>query len=751
MRDRSLVASMRPRVRLGLSLAVAGPALALGGVWPWVIPVFAIVVAALLHTLSRRGQPLRIPVGLGLGILAAAATLGQILPIPGIRAVLAPELHAWVEQGRAGIDAGGWPGLSPTPVDTAFELVRLLALVGLALVAAQLRWRTTARVLVLVGVAVAVIGLVQHGLGIERIYGLYEPRHPMHGREGATLLATFVNPNHQSGLLLVTGFATAGLLVAQGRGDRLEPRIVLGIALCVQGVALVLSSSRAALASATVAGLLALVIVGWPSSTSASTRRSGLRLAALAVAGGVAVGVISFIAWTELSVLLDAEALDASTAARLRVTSSAAALVDLAPLTGIGRGAFGDLFPAFDPEPSHVWYSHLECAPLAMIIEWGPLLGGALVVLLPAWWIASMRHAGRHDDARARRVALLGLLALAVQGLADFSLEFLGVAAPACALAGALSASRPRTQPAGRLRGLAVGLAGLAVAITPLLPATWAWLQVPTSSTDAAIATRPLHAPLQRLRARQALLEGDLRNAELRAGAAVRLQPGSVDGWLLLAATAAAQGDAAGERRATAQALARLHQPASSELVQHLVTRFPAPDELAALAPAESDPWEHLVTGLLAHAPRHADAIAAARAQQNPADPRPLRHRFEAALALDRSALALHHARLWSVLAPRDPHAHLAVARALQAHPEPRTTELRTVLELALQEVDPADAALRGLVEEQLLRALLRPGPPVAPERLRALARALRARPGDDATRRRRFVLTEPLSNDDPP
>jgi hypothetical protein len=733
---------------LGLLLAVAGPALALGGVWPWVIPAFASVIAALLLALHRRGQALRIPVGLGLGLLAAGATLAQLLPIPGLRAALAPELHAWVEHARVGIDERGWPGLSPTPVDTAFELVRLLALAGLVLVAAQLRWRTTARALVVAGASVAAIGLVQHGLGVERIYGLYEARHLPDGRDGAVLLATFINPNHQSGLLLVTGFATAGLLVAPSRGDRLEPRIVLGIALFVQGAALVLSSSRAASCSAVVAGLLGLVVVGWPARALGGLHRSGRWIAALAVVVGIAVGVASVVAWDELVVLLDAQALDPSTAARLRVTTSATALVGLAPVTGIGRGAFGDVFPAFDPEPSHVWFSHLECAPLAMIVEWGPLVGGALAVLLPAWWLHAMRHAGRHDDARARRVALLGLFAIAVQGLADFSLDFLGVAAPACALAGALSAPRRATLGARRLRGLAIGLAGLAVAITPLLPATWAWLRPPASSSAAAIAARPLHAPLQRLGAREALATGDLHVAELRARAAVRLQPGNVDGWLLLAAVAGARGDEQAERRATLDALGRLHRVASAELVRHLVSRFPAPDGLATLAPAADEPWEHLVAGLLAHAPAHADAVAAARARRDPGDLRPLRHRFEAALVLDSPALALHHARLWRGLDPRDPHAHLAVARALQAHAQPRTAALREALELALQALEPGDAALRGLVEEQLLRALLRPGAPVPRERLRELARALRGRPADDATRRRRLALVEPILAD---
>lgn len=736
------------RVRLGLVLAVAGPALVLGGVWPWVIPGFAIVVAATLHALHRRGRPLRIPVGLGLAGLAVVATLVQLLPIPGLRAAVAPELHAWVELARTGIDAPGWPSVSPTPVDTGFELVRLVALGGLALVAAQLGWRATARALVLVGVAVATIGLVQHGLGVVRIYGLYTPHHLPSGRTSPALLATFVNPNHQSGLLLVTAFATAAAMLARRGEGRLESKVVLGVALVLQGAALVLSASRAALVSALAAALLAALVASWPVGPSGSRRHGRARAAALAIMGGVALGVIALVAWGELGVMLEANTLDAPTAARLRVTTSAPALLGLSPLVGIGRGAFGDVFPAFDPEPSHVWFSHLECAPLTMLVEWG-LLGGALALLLPAWWLHSMRHAGRHDDARARRVALAGLLALALQSLADFSLEFLGVAAPACALAGALSATSRATLSPRQLRGLAIALAGLAVAATPLVPATWAWQQAPRSSSDAAIAARPLSAPLHRLRAREAAAAGDLARVELRARAAVRLQPANVDGWLLLASAARARGEPPAERRAVARALARLHRVASPELVEHLVRRYPAPSELAALAPAASEPWQHLMAGLLVHAPAHADAVAAARSWRAPDDPRPLRHRFELALAREQPALALHHARLWRQLAPRDPHAHLAVARALQAFPEPRTRALREALELALLQVDPHDTTLRGLVEEQLLRALLRPGPPVAPERLRTLARGLRARPTDDATRLRRLALIEPLLVDD--
>ncbi|MCA9653563.1 MAG: O-antigen ligase family protein, partial [Myxococcales bacterium] len=467
----------------------------------------------------------------------------------------------------------------------------------------------------------------------------------------------------------------------------------------------------------------------------------------LATLVGVVAGLGMLGAWDELAALLDGDALDPATSLRLRMMAGSLPLLDLAPITGIGRGAFGDVFAAFDPEPSAVWISHLECAPLAMLVEWG-LVGGVLLVALPAWWISAMRGAGRHDDATARRIVLLGLLALAMQGLADFSLEFLGVAAPACALAGALSPMRPG--PSLVLpRTPIVGLLVLALPAPLLLPSSWAALSTRDDldrapATDAEVAARPLHASLHRRRARAALALSDWDTARTRAQAAVRLRPAVVDGWLLLAAAERGRGEPAAERRATTEALQCLHHRASPELVRYLVERH-EPDELARVAPAGGPGWSFLVEGLLEHAPRHADALARARTAAEPLAPEPLRVLVEANLALERPALALHHARLWRQLEPTDVHAHLAVVRALEHHEPIRPAALREALQRALDEADLDEPALRGLVEEQLIRAMLRERAPGDEARLAELARALRTRPADDQTRRRRLALVDPL------
>lgn len=753
-----MLGSRRSRLLPWLGLAIAGPALALGGVWPATIPGFAAVVALALAHLRSRGTRPRIPTAALLGLFAAAVTLLQVLPLAGLRAIVAPGLDGWVAHAQPGLDASSWPSLSPVPVDTGLEVLRLLALTGLVLVCAQRSWRLTAAVVVVTGTVVATIGLVQHGLHIDQIYGVYEARHPTTGREG-TLLSTFVNPNHQSGLLLLGIFSAAGLGLAHAREDaRAEPRLLLGIALVIQGAALVLSMSRAALLAGAVAALVAVGLAVTQRPRPLRRDRSWVSSllwvsCLLAVIGGL--GTLG--AWDELLALRNADGLDSSTALRVRTMAGSLSLLDLAPLTGIGRGAFADVFTAFDPDPSHVWISHLECAPLAMIVELG-VPGLVLAVAIPTWWLTAMRRAGSTEDAVARRIVLLGLLALGLQGLADFSLEFLGVAAPACALAGALSPTSERLGRRSIPRGPIVVLLGLAVLGVLAVPHAWASLSLrsgpdDTPVTDSDVARRPLHAGLHRRRARDAVARGQWATAHARARAAVRLQPSHVDGWLLLAAAERGRGHTEGERRAMAEALRHLHRPASPELVDHLTTLYD-PDALARLAPAGGPAWPHLMDGLLARAPRHADAVARARSARHPTETEPLRALVEANLRLERPALALHHARLWRQHAPSDAHAHLAVVRALEAHQTDahqtendgaRAGARREALERALAEADLDDLHLRGLVEEQLLRAMLRHRTSGDDGRIHELAVVLRTRPASDEVRRRRLALVTPL------
>ena len=739
-----------PKSHLLLVLLVGGPALALGGTAPWIVPPFAALVAVLVGSNLRGRKTLEVPWVAVLGAIAAGFTLLQVLPVPGLRGALAPVLDEWITHATGEGDAT-WPGLSPSPADTSMEVVRLLALTGLTLAAAQCSWRVSAAAVALTGALVAIVGLVQYGLGIDQIYGLYEAKHGARELSPA-LLSTFVSPNHQSGLLLLGLLATAGLWV-DGRGvryesQRLDRRVALGAALVVQLAALVLSMSRGALLVAVFITPAAVLVAWWPERTGHAwrLRRMAPRLAAVMTLAGIVIGLGTLGAWSELQTLLVADGIDPSTAARLRVTLGSVDLIELAPLTGIGRGAYGDVFTAFDPMPNHVWYSHLECAPLTFVVEWGLVVGGALALALPAWWLGAMRRSGEHDDARARRMVLLGLLAVALQGLADFSLEFVGVAAPAAALAGSLSPVARRGLGVRAARWGAVALVGMAVASVPLVPSTWVHRGEATRAEAAhPIATRPLDASRHRYLARASAARGEWSEALVRARIAVRLEPGHVDGWLLVAAAAHAQGDRAAMEHATAQALERLHDPPDRALLEYWIAGFPEPERFASLAPDRVEAWDLLVRGLLDVSPAHADAMARVWAQRHPDEPEALRMQVEANLRLERPGLALHHARLWRALAPSDARAHLGVARALQISSTPRPADVREALHRALTEASIDDLHHRGLIEEQLLRSVLRMDGPAARLEAREIATALRTRPAPVDVRQRWRALFVPV------
>jgi hypothetical protein len=754
-----------------LLLAAGSPALMLGGVPPAAVLAFLGVMLLLWQRLCTRSQsPLLVPRAAVLGVAATLVTLAQWVPVPGVQQALAPELHAVVEQALAGTGVEARPGLSPSPGDTGLECARLCGLTLLFVAAAQLSWRTAATAVALSGSAVALVGLAHEAFGLQAIYGVYAPRDV----DLATLpsmLSTFVNPNHQSGLLLLGTFAAGGLAADQHRQgldtrdpskvDRYGDRFLAAMAaLTVQVPALVLSLSRGAI----VALLLVAPVATWlglrrQRSERQSQRRRSRHMSPLRMV--VAVGLVGLFllvaqhgAWRELGTLLDLADPDADLDTKLRVARDSLGLVHLSPWLGIGRGAFIDAFPPHDSRPSHVLHTHLESAPLTMVVEWGPIFGGAMVLGTVAWWgHAMIAHRHRHDGA-ARQLVLLGLLATALQNAADFGFEFLGVAAPAVALAGALT-PKPTWRWAPR-RARWIGSAGLVGALA------LAWLCRPHTFTErpevdaeihagrvdpAAVAPwRPLDGRLHGLWARRAGEQGDFDTARARAEVALSRRPGLVDAWLVLAS---AQRELHAPRalvdRSMAEGLARLHDPPSAALVEHLLDHYPEPRALAALCPREGPPWRLLVDALRPVAPRHADALAAAHAEHAPDDPAPLYVRHALAMQAGNAGLALHLARLLRSSVPEQAAAHLAVAAALRTFDPPRLREVEQALGQALRQAPLPDDRARGDVEEELLRTLIDLGDEASLARARALAPELLSRPAERETRRRRELLARRL------
>lgn len=763
-----------PWSRILLALAIAGPALWLGGVPSIVVPGFIAVVLVLWVRLCLRSEnPLRVPFGAFIGLFAAGLTLLQWIPLPlALRELLAPGLTARVTAALAGSGVSPWPGISPVPGDSALEAARLLGLTALFVGAAQLSWRISAGLVAATGALVAAIGLAQAAFGVEAIYGLYQPLQ-VDPAVTPALLTTFVNANHQAGLLLLGTFSAGALAVhlrLQGRtatdpvlvGRLRERRLTALAALAIQGAALILSLSRAALVALAVVAPVALLLAWRKEHVSSSKSklepqtRLWLQRGALAAGLGLlAVVVARQGAWAELATLWHVN--EAET--KFRIASDAVALIDLSPGLGIGRGAFLDLFPAVDSRPLGVTHTHLESAPAAMLVEWGPI-GGALVALgLLWWWIAAVYTTGSGRHVNARRIALCGPLALAIHNLADFNLEFLGVAAPLCALAGSLSERRGFVRLPARtaLVGGGLALAGAAILALWAQPHTWqnrpagdAQVVSGDMSPESAQRMRPLDASLHTLLAQRALEADDWVQARARATVASELQPANSDAWLRRAHAARELGDAAEASRALARTLATMRHPPDLDLTRYLLGRYPNAEELAPLMPTALAPWTMVMESLIAEAPAYAAILAAARSQVDGREPPVLQMQVRLALALDDPSLALHYARLLRLLAPHEVRSYLLLARALESQRVPRERELQRDLEDARAQNLISDPAQLALLEEALMGSLLRDGQPEALARARDLLPGLLARPGDRAALQRRHALQRALSQAGP-
>ncbi|HWB82226.1 MAG TPA: hypothetical protein VG755_44990 [Nannocystaceae bacterium] len=750
-----------PWARVLLGAAVAMPALAFGGVHAATVVAFVAIVSILwLRLCTRARAAFQIPLWSAIGLLAVGVTLVQWLPLPGLRPAFAHGLDAMIFQALDGTNVVPRAGLSPVPDDTGLEVARLFGLLVLFASAAQLSWRVSAAVVTGLGTAVALIGFAHEAAGFQAIYGVYAARDVDLAGVSA-LLGTFVNANHQSGLLLLgifSGIALAadqhahGLVTADpGRVDRYGDRFLAAMAgVTIQIPALVLSLSRGALLAFIVVGpVAAWLAMRRQSSGRRARRRRAERLspARLMVLGGAVclfLLVAQHGAWRELATLSSFGDSMAETDHKLSHARQAFELLALDPLFGIGRGAFVDLFPAVREPASHVLATHLECAPAAMLIEWGPWFGGAILLGLTAWWLAAMIHGGTKSDRNARRIVLLGLLAVAMQNSVDFAFEFLGVAAPAIALAGGLSPG-PRFGLRPRRGGVMIGLglaAALAIAFVvrdgTQLRREAVNADVVAGKIDAAIAlrARPLDGRLHGLLARKHAQAVEWEQALARADAATRLRPGNVDPWLLRGTALRELGQLEAGDDAVAHALQLVHERPNEALLAWLLWSYPDPAALARLTPDDPEAWTLLLEALAPVAPLHADAVAAARGQAHPDDPEVLRWRHALAVRAGNAPLALHHARLWRQLAPRDVNSNLAVARAYRAFVPARLAEARDALELALADGRFADLAERGLLEQELVAALLDIGDEASVGRARKLMPELMTRPASREVRR---------------
>src|SRR3954463_6201489 len=199
--------------------ALAWGAFAFGAVYPWAYwPLFGATVVVGLAGLSAAGRATTRSLGLtaltlGLCTFLAAGCL-QLVPIPlTLMSRISPEQVHAIRQLDFLVASGSVDRhpLSIAPTLTAVSLILFVSnailLLGCARLFSARGARRTAEAIAVLGVALALTGIIQARFFTGRIYGFWLPT------EGASPFGPFVNRNHFAGWMLMALPLTLGLLL----------------------------------------------------------------------------------------------------------------------------------------------------------------------------------------------------------------------------------------------------------------------------------------------------------------------------------------------------------------------------------------------------------------------------------------------------------------------------------------------------------------------------------------------------------
>jgi O-antigen ligase len=416
---------------LALCLAIILSTLAFGTVHGWSLGLFQLgacfVALAWLADAwrTRRLRLSRNPLQLALlGVLAVG--LFQLLPLRGADALVAPG----VAPART---------LSLDPFTTRIVLVQITSLLiyfaaALAFIDSPRRLQLIARVVMIFGFLLAIFGIGQFFVSPDKIYGI---------RESTQSLAfgPFINRHHFAGYMEMTLAIPLGYLFA-GAVDR-DKRFLYAFLAILMAMGIVLTNSRGGMLSLA-AEVLFVVIV------SAGVRREGAqgtpeegeegwmsrgerlrRVAMRAALGFALVGALFFVTLFfggegALARLVGTVNADDPTTGRIQFWRGATAMIAAHPLAGVGLGAFGVAYGAFDQTNGRLYRLEQAHNDYLQVVSDAGVAGAVLALLfVVVLFRTGFRRLESHD--RARRAVALGALtgcfAVLVHSLFDFTLH----------------------------------------------------------------------------------------------------------------------------------------------------------------------------------------------------------------------------------------------------------------------------------------------------------------------------------------
>ena len=437
------------------ALLLAWGALAFGGEYAWAyapLLVFGATVGLLALVTPAPARGGSTPVAAALGLVFCAGAL-QVVPLP--EPVLTAVSPARSAHDYAAFYAAATPAaptadaavprpprtLSIAPSRTRLGLAFLAGLsvffLGCVRALSAVRPSGLARALVVLGVVVALAGIVQEAGGSLRVYGFWFPR------KAWQPAAPFVNENHLAGWLVMALSLSAGYLCggaarvrwrppADWRGlvVRLASRdaneiVLVGFAVLVMALAILVTGS--------VSGMVCLGAVSWVSAALALRRQPG-RGRRVLLPAALALVPLAAAAWAGLAAVGDEASRTLSTAlspeGRIGLWEDTLRMVRDFPLAGVGLNTYGVGMLAYQTHgldaravEAHNDYLHLAAE--------GGLLLGLPIAAAAAVFVREVRRRFREgtDDTRTwwlRAGAVTGLGGLALQSLVDFSLQLPG-------------------------------------------------------------------------------------------------------------------------------------------------------------------------------------------------------------------------------------------------------------------------------------------------------------------------------------
>jgi O-antigen ligase len=426
-----------------LVLAVAWPVMAFGGVYPWAYAVLATLTLVFV-VLAVTAGGWRMDTRLVLATLAVLVAVGlQLIPLPGdMLASISPATVAFLDSYNLGYALSGQMGKRPAhplSIDPAatwrfvlFFLIACALFAGVRSLGAVRSLRFLVTTITILGATVALIGLIQAGLGSNRMYGVLAPQ------TTAAVFGPFVNRNHFAALMLmalpVAMTQCAASIRAMRRQAGPSARLVgligtpaasqgllTAFAALVMSIALLMTRSRSGIAGFAIvlAAVVAVIVV------RRRTRREVVVVSLLT--GALGFAVTTWIGWESLVARFD-ELPSTGMSGRVDAWSEGVRIARAFWPIGSGLNTYASATLAYHDPAVFLYFRTPHNDYLQALTDGGLLVGIPLAVLvgLLAMRIAqAVRSTSQQSsfDAWTRGGAAAGLLAVALQEIVDFSLQ----------------------------------------------------------------------------------------------------------------------------------------------------------------------------------------------------------------------------------------------------------------------------------------------------------------------------------------